>query len=228
VNDVFDQTFIDTLLATKGTPRCLINDHFSKVEFDKVQIFCLPLFIEREIKKISKVNLCQNEVTTSTCFSFIINKKQINRFLCIKLVELFALQGRPDEDFEDVESSEDTLEKEMWDLRLGPAIWDRIRNQFPEDVLTDENKVELQNYLITEIFKLPAKNFLVFMREVISGSQKGKRLMGELMDGIEKMFNDEEYESAVQSFQNDLDDITDETDDDDLKDFLGGLGIDMS
>jgi hypothetical protein len=150
------------------------------------------------------------------------------------VMELFAIQGRPkndegeEEGWEEIEGSEDTLEKEMWDLRLGPAIWDRVRSQFPEDILTDENKVELQNYLITEIFKLPAKNFLVFMREVISGSQKGKRLMGELMDGIEKMFNDEEYESAVQSFQNDLDDITDETDDDDLKDFLGGLGIDMS
>jgi len=92
VHDLFDQTFIDTLLATKGTPRCLISDHFSKVEFDRVEVFCLPLFIEKEIKKILKNNLCQNEVVTSTCFNFIVNKKQINRFLCIKLVELFGLQ----------------------------------------------------------------------------------------------------------------------------------------
>ncbi len=111
---------------------------------------------------------------------------------------------------------------------MGPAIWDRVRSQFPEEILTNEDKIELQNFLITEIFKLPAKNFLVFMKEVISGSANGKRLMNELMDGIQKMLNDEEYENAVQSFQNDLDNISDETDDDDLKDFLGGLGIDLS
>ena len=143
------------------------------------------------------------------------------------VLELFAIQGRPegDEGFEDVEQSEDTLEKEMWDLRLGPAIWDRVRGQFPEDILTDENKVELQNYLLVEIFKLPAKKFLVFMKEVLSGSDKGKRMMNELMDGINKMFNDQDYEESVAMFRDDLDDATDETEEGDLDDFLKSLGI---
>lgn len=142
-------------------------------------------------------------------------------------LELFAIQGRPEgeEGFEDVENSEDTLEKEMWDLRLGPAIWDRIRSQFPEDVLTDENKVELQNYLLVEIFKLPAKKFLVFVKEVLSGSDRGKRLMNELMEGLNRMFRDQDYEDVIGQFNNDLDDATDETDNDDINDFLNGLGI---
>lgn len=145
-------------------------------------------------------------------------------------LELFAIQGRPEDEnsFDDVEDSEDTLEKEMWDLRLGPAIWDRIRNQFPEDILTDENKVELQNYLLVEIFKLPAKKFLVFMKEVLSGSDKGKRMMNELMDGINKMFNNQDYEESVAMFRNDLEDTSNETDDDDLRDFLSNLGVDLS
>ena len=46
---------------------------------------------------------------------------------------------------------EDTLEKEMWDLRLGPAIWDRVRASFPEEVLTKNGK-ELQNYLFKLFF----------------------------------------------------------------------------
>lgn len=142
-------------------------------------------------------------------------------------LELFAIQGRPegDEGFEDVESTEDTLEKEMWDLRLGPAIWDRVRSQFPEDILTDENKVELQNYLLVEIFKLPAKNFLVFMKEVLSGSARGKRMMNELMDGINKMFNDQEYEDSVSMFRNDLEDATEETEDGDIESYLRSIGI---
>ena len=152
------------------------------------------------------------------------------------IMELFAIQGRPtdeegnedEEAWSDIEGSEDTLEKEMWDLRLGPAIWDRIRKQFPEDILTDENKVELQNYLLVEIFKLPAKHFLVFMKEVLSGSENGQRLMNELMEGIDQMFKNEDYQSAIDAFNEDLNDITDETDDDDLGDFLGSLGIRLS
>ena len=141
-------------------------------------------------------------------------------------LELFALQGRPEDGFEDVESTEDTLEKEMWDLRLGPAIWDRIRNQFPEEILTDENKVELQNYLLVEIFKLPAKKFLVLVKELLSGSDRGKRMMNELMDGINKMFNDQEYEDSVSMFRDDLDDATEETTERELKNTFGNLNFD--
>jgi len=143
------------------------------------------------------------------------------------VLELFAIQGRPeDEDtYDEVESSEDTLEKEMWDLRLGPAIWDRLRNQFPEDIVIDENKKELQNYLLVEIFKLPAKKFLVFMREVLQGTDQGKRLMNELMDGINKMFNDQAYEDAVSVFRSDLEDVTDDTESGDINSFLNSLGI---
>ncbi len=140
-------------------------------------------------------------------------------------LELFAIQGKPEDGFTDVERTEDTLEKEMWDLRLGPAIWDRIRNQFPEDILVDENKVELQNYLLLEIFKLPAKKFLVFMKEVLGGTDRGKQLMNELMEGINKMFNDQEYEDAVSVFRSDLDDITDKTEPNDMNSFLDSLGI---
>jgi hypothetical protein len=141
-------------------------------------------------------------------------------------LELFALQGKPEDGFEDVENTEDTLEKEMWDLRLGPAIWDRIRNQFPEDILIDENKVELQNYLLLEIFKLPAKKFLVFMKEVLGGTSRGKRLMDELMEGINQMFMDQDYESSVTIFRDDLDDVTDNTSENELRNSLGNINFD--
>jgi hypothetical protein len=141
-------------------------------------------------------------------------------------IELIALQGKPEGDFTDIESTEDTLEKEMWDLRLGPAIWDRIRNQFPEDILTDENKRELQSYLLLEIFKLPAKKFLVLVKELLSGSDRGKRMMNELMDGINKMFNDQEYEDSLSMFRDDLDDATEETTEKELKNTFGNLDFD--
>lgn len=141
-------------------------------------------------------------------------------------LELFALQGKPENNFSDVEDSEDTLEKEMWDLRLGPAIWDRIRSQFPEDILTDENKIELQNYLLVEIFKLPAKQFLVLIKEVVGKTQRGKQLLNGLMDGIRKMFDDQEYEDSISQFRDELDVATEETTEPELKNAFGNLDFD--
>ena len=141
--------------------------------------------------------------------------------------ELFALGGRPD-DFDDIESSEDTLEKEIWDIRLGPSIWERIRDKFPEEIVVDENKKELQNFLLFNIFKLPEKDFLVFTKEVLSGSNEGKIMMDQIMDSVNKMFKNEEYENYMEQFRDELDERTRDTDDDDLTDFLNDLGISLN
>ena len=121
---------------------------------------------------------------------------------------------------------EDTLEKEMWDLRLGPAIWDRVRASFPEEVLLENGK-QLQNILFTSIFELPAKQFLVLMREVISNSDSGKNLLANMLDGIKKMLNDEEYEEAMQDFNDKLEGMAEETGDDALMDELRALGFNL-
>jgi hypothetical protein len=146
------------------------------------------------------------------------------------IMEVNAVNGRPDneEEWEKVEQSEDTLEKEIWDLRLGPSIWNRIRSQFPESILTDETKVELQNFLLTAIFSLPAKNFLVFIKEVIGKTPAGKHLMDELFMGVEQSLSNQEYQDAMNNFQDSLNNISDNTDDDDLNNMLGDLGIRFS
>lgn len=150
-------------------------------------------------------------------------------------LELIALQGRNrdeegnEEDFTDIEESEDTLEKEMWDLRLGPAIWDRIRSKFPEDVLTDETKGIIQLIVFQHIFKKPAKEFLVFMKEVVSNSEAGNRLMETLVRAIEEDINNYDYEQTMSEFDDELSDVTDQTDNDELKDFILGIpGISLS
>ena len=143
------------------------------------------------------------------------------------VMELFSHHGEGEDKelFKQAMKMEDTLDKETWDVRLGPAIWDRIRQQFPEEILTDESKGELQNYLLVEIFKLPAKKFLVLMKEVISGSPEGKRLLNELMVSITQMLNNQEYEDALDRFRGDLDNTTNKTDDDNLDDFLSQFNI---
>lgn len=144
-------------------------------------------------------------------------------------LELFAIQGRPEseEDYAEVEASEDTLAKENWDLRLGPAIWNRIRAMYPEDILVDEDQYEIQNYLLVEIFKLPAKKFFVFMREVLMGTERGSLMMDDLVEGIHRMLNDEEYEEERVEFHQELDQATDEISDEDLRSFLTSLNINL-
>lgn len=129
--------------------------------------------------------------------------------------------------YQQAQKLESTLEKEMWTLLLGPAIWDRIRGQFPDEVILENGK-QLQNYMLMHIFQLPAKKFLVLMKEVVSDSENGKRLMTDLMKSIQQMFNEQDYEESLNQFNDELDVMSDETESDDLKDFLGGLGIDLS
>jgi hypothetical protein len=143
------------------------------------------------------------------------------------VMEMFAVQGLPDDgSAQDVIASEDTLEKEVWDIRLGPSIWARIRESFPEEILLDENQKELQNFLLLSIFKLEARNFLVFVKEVLEGTERGQTMMGQLMDGVRAAFTDEEDPTpdAVE-LQAEVQEAGEETTDEELDDFLQGLGI---
>jgi hypothetical protein len=148
------------------------------------------------------------------------------------LMEIIAIHGRRPGDngeVEDVETlistqeSEDTLDEEIWDLRLGPAIWDRLRSQFPEEILIDENQRHLQNYLLMAIFELPAKNFLVFMREIMGTTPRGRRMIEELMRGVREMLNDEPVEETIDEFHNELQNITDETPDDEIDALINNM-----
>ena len=143
------------------------------------------------------------------------------------MMELFSHQGEPEDKdlFQQVMQHEDTLEKEMWDLRLGPAIWERVRRQFPEEVLVDEEKYKIQLLLFSHIIQKPAKEFLILMKEILSGSQNGKNLMGLLYRAIEQEIQDYDYTETMNKFDDELNNISDETDDDDFDDFLSGLNI---
>jgi hypothetical protein len=63
------------------------------------------------------------------------------------------------------------------------------------------------------------------MKEIISGSENGKNLMGLLYRAIEQELQDYDYTETMNQFDDELNNISDETDDDDFDDFLGGMGI---
>ena len=145
----------------------------------------------------------------------------------IKGVMEYLSQPEEDTDFTvEAADDEDKLAHEVWDLRFGSEVWKRVRTSFPEEILIDENQFYLQNYLLSEIFSLPAKKFLVLMKEVMSGSNEGKRLMNNMLESIRQGFQDEDYTENMIDFNQELDELTDNTTDDELNDLLRNLNID--
>lgn len=128
-----------------------------------------------------------------------------------------------------VTKHEDVFEYEMWDLRLGPAIWQRFRMANPDRVINPEEKIELQSFVQMYIYDLPARKFLALMKEIMEGTDRSKSIVSLLVNAIEQMLAEEDYEDALSEYNSDVDEISDEISDDELKDFLGGIpGIRLS
>lgn len=146
--------------------------------------------------------------------------------------EIYSLQGvsKDAEVASAVASTEDTLFKENWDLRIGPAIWDRVMRSFPESIRSDENQFEMQNYLYVELIKLEPKQFFTFMREIMLKSERSLVLMDDLLEAIYKMWEDdtEGAQAETAEFHQELEQASNEISDEDMNSFLQSLGINMS
>lgn len=110
------------------------------------------------------------------------------------VMDAIATHGLPEDEStaQAVIQSEDTLAKEAWDLRLGPIIWEKFRAAYPEK-LFDEDMKRIQAYLIAEFAKLPADQFLALAKEILSGSNRGKRRLEQIVDGILETLRQEDY-----------------------------------
>lgn len=142
-------------------------------------------------------------------------------------MEILGTQGLPDDpkQAEMVMGSTDTLANEIWDLRLGPVLWEKFTNAYPEK-LFDEDKRWIQNYLFARFSALSAEEFFKLSKAILRGdanaTQVLNRMVTEIVDHLKEV-ND------VNDFSSDTD--SDDVDDDDLDgldDFLGSLGIDRS
>ena len=95
----------------------------------------------------------------------------------------------------------DTVEGEIWGMRLGPGMWEKFL-----DCVGSDN-YDMKQWLFQELTKLPAKQFHEFMKEILSGSQKCKEVIQTLKDihedepseGLDDILGDTGY--------NDMDDI---------------------
>jgi hypothetical protein len=139
--------------------------------------------------------------------------------------ETLGTQGLPDDPkaAEMVMGSEDTLPYEIWDLRLGPVIWEKFVEAYPERLFEDDLR-EIQNYLFSRFSMLSTEEFFEVAREILKGTDKGKQILNRMVDEIIEELRQYDLEDAL----SDYDDDDDDDDDDEFRDFLGDLGISLS
>jgi len=137
--------------------------------------------------------------------------------------EILGTQGLPDDPkaAEMIIASQDTLPYEIWDLRLGPVIWEKFTESYPDKLYEDDLR-EIQNYLFSRFSSLTTEEFFEVAKMIMSGSVKGKKIVAKMVDEIIDELKSQDYEDAMTQF--------DDEDDDDggLEDLLGGLGITLS
>jgi len=139
------------------------------------------------------------------------------------VMEIMGTQGLPDDprSAEMVMNKTDTLPSEIWDLRLGPIIWEKFRSSYP-DRLNQEDMVHIQNYLFSRFSQLDAEEFFRVAKEIMRGSAMGKSILGNMVDQIIQDLQNEDYEEDQYNREKEDDD------DDGLGGFLGSLGITFS
>jgi len=137
--------------------------------------------------------------------------------------EIFGTHGLPADpkSAEMVMSQTDTLPYEVWDLRLGPVIWRKFTESYPEKLYEDDMR-EIQNYLFARFSALSTDEFFEVARMILSGSDEGKQLVSKMVDEIISDLKEQDYDDAMSQYRDDDDD------DMDLDDLLGDLGISLT
>lgn len=133
------------------------------------------------------------------------------------IYEVMGTQGLPDDPnaAEMVMSQTDTLPYEVWDLRLGPVIWRKFTESYPEKLYEDDMR-EIQNYLFSRFSSLSTDEFFEVAKMIISGAPEGKRLVEKMVNEIIEELRQDEYDDAMSQYGSDDDDF--DIDDIDLSD----------
>ena len=108
------------------------------------------------------------------------------------LLELSISQGLPD----DKEKAKYVMQKadfkfaEVWDLRLGLPLVERILNQIDEDVEP--------TFLFMELSKLNVSDFNEKLQEVFGGTKTGKEFINNLVNDINRKKRLDDFEDYIQ------------------------------
>ena len=142
-------------------------------------------------------------------------------------MEVLGTQGLPDDpkQAEMVMSSTDTLANEIWDLRIGPVLWEKFLAAYPER-LFDEDKKFIQSYLFARFSALSADEFFKLAKMILRGDAKATSILDKMVTEIVNHLNEVHGNEDDEDYSDD--DTMGPDDLSDLDDFLGSLGIDRS
>ena len=105
------------------------------------------------------------------------------------LFELFSAHGLPQdrEKAQYIVKKADFVLAEPWDLRLGVGLWEMIFGG-----VEDTNMIP---YMFTSFVKIPTNEFNLSVKEILSNTEKGNKIVNSLM-------KDAEYDNGYQQFTN--------------------------
>lgn len=114
------------------------------------------------------------------------------------VMELLSAHGLPkDKKLGDyVIGKADFLAAEPWDMRIGPALWDRFTD------CIDADDFHLKHQLYMELASKPVNEFNGCMREIMAGTNNGKKIVKETMDTIKMELQEEEFNNAMNELNN--------------------------
>ena len=147
------------------------------------------------------------------------------------VMEYISAHGLPSdpEMADEVIGMEDTLPAEVWDLRLGPVIWEKFTEVYPDNFFDIEEQKRIKNYFYFKFVSLEAEEFLALAKEILSGSQSGKDKVKKMIDDIVKQLKQEDYEDAtgeIETVAEPKTDTTTEFDMDTILDKINKTGMD--
>jgi len=105
----------------------------------------------------------------------------------------------------------DYMNAEIWDMRLGPPIWEKFVESLPPE------DFPLKHHAYVELVALPVDEFNDTMREILLGSREGKAKMQVIIDDVKDDLRNDDFDNAMEHISDDdylgpedLDNIDDE------------------
>jgi hypothetical protein len=128
------------------------------------------------------------------------------------VMELLSANGLPKDKklIKYVTNKADFLAAEPWDMRLGPAIWERFTDAI------DPDDFHLKHHVYSELVALPAREFHTQMKEIMAGTKEGKKIIKNIVERVKEELKNDEYQQALDEFGFE----SDENDETDIEDFL--------
>lgn len=108
-------------------------------------------------------------------------------------LEMFASYGLPktQEECKYVLSKADFLEAEPWDMRIGPALWDRLMEAFGNP---NTDKIPL---ILTILFSQSTKKFNAILQEIFAGTRRGERMARKIVSKAEYMLEEDDFNELM-------------------------------